>query len=101
MPFPLHGQIDFDQSPWPRVRSLDGGERDVLLQERGPTAARRPADLTIAREQRDLLTPRIGRRPRRQPQVPIRPLEALPIDHEAHRAAGGTPPTLVGEGLPS
>src|SRR6267143_4283456 len=101
MPYPLHREVNLNLRPGPGVRGLDGGERDILLQQGGPAAARRPSDLAIPREERDLLTPRIGRRPRRQPQVPIRALEGPPIDHEAHGAAGGTATPFVGKGLPS
>src|SRR3989449_7860082 len=100
MPFPLDRHLDLDARGGPRVRRGDGGDRDVPLQRRRPATARGPADLTIARVQRNLLPPRFGRRLRRQPHVPIETLHRLPVDLETDRPPRGTASLLLEERLP-
>src|SRR5437867_197298 len=99
MPFPLDRHLDLDARAGPGVRRGDGGDRDVPLQQRRPATARGPADLTVARVQRNLLPPRFGRRLRRQPHVPIETLHRLPVDLETDGAARGTAPQLLEQRL--
>src|SRR5207249_11359228 len=55
----------------------------------------------ITRKEGDLLPPRRGRRVWREVHVPIEFLHRAPVDHEAHRAAGGTAALLLEESLAS
>src|SRR2546427_1104774 len=100
MPFPLDRHLDLDARGGPRVRRGDGGDRDVPLQQRRPATARGPADLTVARVQRNLLPPRFGGRLRRQTHVPIETLHPLPVHPKSDRAARGTAPQFLEERLP-
>src|SRR2546429_5783996 len=100
MPFPLDRHLDLDARGGPRVRRGDGGDRDVPLQQRRPATARGPADLTVARVQRNLLPPRFGRRLRRETHVPIKTLHRPPVDLQTHRPPPGTPSLPPQERLP-
>src|SRR5207244_11271493 len=100
MPFPLDRHFNLDPRLGSRIRRGDGGDRDVPLQQRRPATARGPADLTVARVQRNLLPPRFGRRLRRQPHVPIETLHRLPVDLETDLPPRGTASLLLEERLP-
>src|SRR6266571_7718500 len=82
-------------------RSLhDGGDRDVPLQQRRPATTRGPTDLTIARVQRHFLPPRLGRRLRWQPHVPVETFHRLPVDFETDRPPRGTASPFLEQRLP-
>src|SRR2546422_11296262 len=89
MPFPLDRHLDLDARGGPRVRRGDGGDRDVPLQQRRPATARGPADLTVARVQRNLLPPRFGGRLRRATPGPVETAPPLAVDFGTHRPAPG------------
>src|SRR5437667_6759094 len=97
---PLDGHFDLDARPGPRIRGGDGRDCDIPLQQRRPATARGPTDLTIAGVERHLLPPRFGGRLRRKTHVPIETLHGLPVDLESDRAARGTAPLFLQEGLP-
>src|SRR5437016_5824290 len=101
MPFPFDRDLDSDARAGFRVRRCDGRDRDVFLQERRPATARGPADLAITRKEGDLLTPRRGRRMRKEAHVPIEYLQRAPVDHEAHRPADRTAALLLKVSLAS
>src|SRR5207249_4655550 len=87
--FPLDREVDIDARPRPGIRRCDRHDCNVLLEERRPAPARRPANLAVSRIQRDLRAPRSRRRLRRQSHVQIELLNRPPIDHESDRPAGG------------
>src|SRR6266487_4790335 len=100
MALPLDRHLDLDLRPEVRVRRRDRGDRDVFLQDWRPAAARGPADLTIPRVEWYLVSPRLRWRLRREPHLPIVPLDRSPIDVKPDRAPGRSASVLLEERLP-
>src|SRR6266487_3047131 len=100
MALPFDGHFNLDAGPDLRVRRGDRGDRDVLLQQRGPAPARGPTNLAVSGVEGDFLPPRLRWRLRREPHVPIVLLDGSPVDLKAHRAPGRSACFLLEQRLP-
>src|SRR5712692_8135986 len=100
MPLPLDRHFDLDARARPRIRSGDGGDRDVPLQQRRPATARGPTDLAVPRVQWHFLAPGLGGRLGWKTHVPIEALHRLPVDLQADRPSRWTAAPFLEERLP-
>src|SRR5687768_807147 len=79
----LHRHLDLDFGARRGMRGTDVPEREILLQQRRPGAARRVTDLRAASINRMARAPGDVRHVRREPAVAMETLEAHPVDLQA------------------